>query len=435
MSIKINVKDLDKCQKHLQIEILKDTIQIEFDRYYEELKKTAQVPGFRKGKVPRNVLEEYFSGKAQEKVLSYLVSDNYQKAITQEKIDPVQLPQITNVDFKKNEKLTFEATVDIRPKINLKNYRGIKITKQRVDITEEEIAKVLAFLRERYAQFLPVEGRATKIGDYIICDYSYAAEGKTLEQKEHVWFEIAKELFIPGLSLQLVGVTAGEKKEFDLKLPDKFKPDEFAGKTAHFSFQVKEIKEKQLPELNDEFAKVVGKSSLEQLKEEVRRDLLREKETQVNLDVKRQLFEHLTRAMPIDVPASLVEKRKESLKNSSRDALKRQGWNEQKIKEEEDKSSDFFDREALKLVRILFILEEIGEKENIRVKEEEMEARIDSIAASYNQKREDLLKYLSENKLLENIHWEIWEDKITSFLIQNGKIEEVPAKKTGKNPK
>lgn len=426
--MKVNVKESAKCQKTLHIEVPKEVINGEFERYYEYLKKTAQVPGYRKGKVPREILEQYFSDKASDKVLTTLVSDNYQKAIEQEDIHPVQLPEISDVQFKKDAKLTFQAKVDIRPKFKLKEYKGIKLKKQRMNIKEEEITRVLSFLQERYAQFIPVEDRPTKIGDYIICDYSYSVEGKVIEKKERAWFGIEEKLFIPGLPQALEGIKVQEKKEFDLALPEKFQPAELAKKTANFSITVYEIKNKKLPELNDELAKTIGKDTLVELKTQIKGDLEREKQMQVHQDMKKQLIEYLIKTMAIDVPQTLVVKREQSLKEASRQRLKQQGMTDEQINAEENKAAGHFHKQASQQVMAFFILDEIAHKENIKVEQPELDKRVELIAQSYNQKKEDVLKYLTEKNLLENIHSEIWEEKVISFLVEHAKIEEINSK-------
>ncbi|MDD5728058.1 MAG: trigger factor, partial [Victivallales bacterium] len=387
--MKVNVKDSAKCQKILEIEIPKETVADAFNNYFEEVKKTAQLPGFRKGKAPRELVEQYFADKAHDKVLTNLVSDTYREAVAQEKIHPVAMPNISNVNFKKDEKMSFQVQVDVRPMYTLKEYAGIKIKKQVLAVDEVETNKILGYLRERYAQFLPIEQRPTKIGDWIVCDFSYSVEGKEIEQKNKAWLTIDSEMFIPGLSTELEGIAAGQKKEFSIVLPKKFQPAELAQKTAQFNITIHEIKEKKLPELNDEFAAMVGEKSLEELKTHIKEDLTKEKETQIKQDMRAQLIAHLVKSMPIDVPSSLLEKREQSLRETFRQRAQQQGMNEGQIAAEEKNLEVRFKEEAMNQVRIFFILEDIAKKENIVVEEHEMDARIGTIAQSYNQKKEE----------------------------------------------
>ncbi|MCP4650936.1 MAG: trigger factor [PVC group bacterium] len=426
--MKVKVKNAEKCQKVLEIEVPKETVQAEFDTYYNEVRKTAQVPGFRKGKAPRKILEEYYAGKAYEQVLSDLVNNHYRKAIEKENIDTVSMPEVSDVDLNKDGNLTFKSKVNIRPQFSLKGYKGLKIKKDSVEVTEEEVTKVLSYLQDRYAQFLPIEGRATKQDDYIICDYSYEVEGKTIEKKDKAWFWLDKEMFIPGLSKELQGVNAGDTKEFELTLPENFRPEEVAKKKAKFKVVVNEIKEKKQPELNDEFAKTAGKKSVDELKQHIKDDLVREKEAQAKQTLKAQIVDELIKAMPIDVPQELVDKRDKLLRDTASQKLKQQGLDVQQIEQEEKKLGDYFPQEALKQIRIFFILEEIAAKEKITVTEKEMEERIETIAKSYGHTKEEVLKYFSEKNMLESIHWEIWEEKVISFLVDNANVQGVTAK-------
>jgi trigger factor len=355
------------------------------------------------------------------------VTETYHLALEKEKIHPVALPNISNVNFKKDEKLTFQAQVDVRPKFALKEYTAVKIKKQASSIKDDEVEKILTYLQERYAQFLPVEQRPAAIGDYIMCDFSYAVEGKEIEKKTGTWFSIDQEMFMPGLSKELVGMAAAAKKEFSIVLPKKFHPQELAQKTADFSVTIHEIKEKKLPERNDDFAKMVSEESLEDLMSHIKEDLTKEKEAQIKQDMRAQLLAHLVKVMPIDVPPSLVEKREHALRDSFKQRLKQQGVPDEQIAAEEKNIDARFKEEAVNQVRVYFILEDIARQENIDVDDHEMDARVETIARSYNQKKDDVMKYLREKNLLENIHWDVWEEKIIAFLLERASVEDAPA--------
>ncbi|MFH1093043.1 MAG: trigger factor [Candidatus Omnitrophota bacterium] len=427
--MKVKVKESAKCQKTLEIEVPKEIVQEEFVQCYKEIRKTVQIPGFRKGKAPQEVLEKHFSAKANDQVLTNVVNDAYHEAIKKENIQPVSMPDISDVNFTKDDKLTFKAKIDIRPKITLKDYKGIKVKKEKVNIKEADVDKVIGYLQDRYAQFLSVEEkRGVKIGDYIICDYSYEVEGKQIDKKEHSWLWVDKEMFLPDLSKKIEGIQAGENRKFDIKLPKKFYLAELADKNAKFDITVKEIKDKKLPEVNDDFAKKIGKNSLEEMKLQIKDDLVQEKEMQNKQAAKAQVISYLVKVMPIDVPEAMVEKREQALKEISSQRLKQQGLNDVQVEEELKKMNDMFKNEALKQVRSFFLLEDIAAKENIEVSEGEMTERIELMARMYNQKKEELLKYLQKNKMLESIHWDVWEEKIIGFLVENAAIEEVTGK-------
>jgi len=426
--VKIKIKNSQTCQKTLEIEVPKETVNEEFDRYYKSISSAANVPGFRKGKAPRAMLEEHFADKASDKVLTNLLNDTYHKAIEKENIKPVGMPEIAEVKFKKDENLTFQAIIDIQPTFTLKDYKNIAIKKQSEEVTDEDVDKVVGYLSERYAQYLPIEDRSVKIDDYIICDYKYSVGEKELDKKEHSWLCVSKDMFLPELAQKIEGAKLNEEKTFEIVLPKKFKPDEFAGKKANFKLLVKEIKEKKLPDLNDDFAKMLRVESIDKLKEQIKDDLVKEKQMQAKQDLRAQIINHLEKSMPIDVPMSLVEKREKLLRESAVQKMKQQGLNDQQIEIEQKKIDDMFSKEALKQVRVFFILENIALAEKIKVEQEEFDSRISEIAASYNQKKEEVLKYLSEKNLLENIHWEVWEEKIIAFLLDNAKVNEASSK-------
>ena len=310
----------------------------------------------------------------------------------------------------------------------MKAHKGIKVKKKKVEIKEKDINQVLSYLQERAAQFTPVESRDSKIGDYLICDYSYAVEDKVLEEKKQSWLWVDKEMFLPGLSDQLKGIKLGATKEFDIKLPEKFKPEECAKKTAKFSITLHEIKEKKLSELNDEFAKTIGKQTLEELKKHVSDDIQKEKEMKSKQDIKAQIIDSLVASMPIDVPAGMVTKREELLKSNAGQKLKQQRMSDDQIAVEVEKLKDQIAKEALKQIRMFFIFEAISKEEKIAVTDEELDVRVGEIALSYNQKKEDVMKYFKEKEMLESIYAEIWEEKIVVFITDNASIQEVEDK-------
>ncbi|MFH1061421.1 MAG: trigger factor [Candidatus Omnitrophota bacterium] len=422
--MKIKIKNSQTCQKTLEIEVPKETVNEEFERYYKSISSAAQVPGFRKGKAPRALLEEHFADKASDKVLTNLLNDTYHKAIEKENIKPVSMPEISEVKFKKDENLTYQAKIDIQPSFTLKEYKNIPVKKQTEEVKDEDVVKVLEYLSERYAQYLPIEDRQVKIGDYIICDYSYRVGDKELDKKEHAWLWISKEMFIPDLSKKIEGARINEEKTFEISLPKKFKPEEFAGKQADFKLLVKEIKEKKLPELNDEFAVMLKAESIDKLKAQIKEDLVQEKKMLSKQDLKAQIINHLEKIMPIDVPPTLVEKREKLLRDTAAQRMKQQGLNDDQIEKEQKKMGDMFSKEAMKQVRVFFVLENIALAEKIKVEQKEFDDRIGEIAASYNQKKEEVMKYLTEKNLLENIHWEVWEEKIIAYLLDNAKVSE-----------
>lgn len=422
--MKIKIKNSQSCQKTLEIEVPKEIVNEEFERFYKSISKDANVPGFRKGRAPRALLEAHFADKASDKVLTNLLNDTYHKAIEQENIKPVNMPEISEIKFKKDENLTFQAIVDIQPSFALKEYKNIPIKKQTEEVQDEDVVKVLEYLSERYAQYLPVEDRGVKINDYIICDFDYSVGDKMLDKKEHAWLLVSNEMFIPDLSKKIEGAKINEEKSFDITLPKKFKPEEFAGKKAMFKLLVKEIKEKKLPELSDEFAAMLKAESIDKLKAQIKEDLVKEKKMLSKQDLKAQVINHLEKIMPIDVPATLVEKREKLLRDTAAQRLKQQGLNDEQIGKEQEKMGEMFAQEAMKQVRVFFILENIALAEKIKVEQKEFDDRIGEIAASYNQKKEEVMKYLTEKNLLENIHWEVWEEKIIAFLLDNAKISE-----------
>ncbi len=241
--MKVSVKDGKNCQKILKVELEKERVLKEFDSCYKSLIPSAKIPGFRPGKAPINIVKMHYAGEAREQVMKNLLNDSYRDAILEKSIEPLGYPEIGDVQFT-DEKLSYEATVEVRPKIKLTKYKGLSAKKQDVKVDKKEIEESLKRVQESQAKFIAVEKRAAKMGDYVIADYVCTVEGKEIDKRKGDMFELKEEEFLKGMSKQLVGVKSGENKEVKVKFQKDFAQKDLAGKEAIFQMQVKEIKEK-----------------------------------------------------------------------------------------------------------------------------------------------------------------------------------------------
>ena len=422
--MKVTVEKVAACQKRLVIEVPPEKISEGFSAFYSRLAKTAEVPGFRKGKAPRQMLEQHYQRTAREEVLSALVNDAYQQALTQEKLKPVESPAISDIDFQENKPLKFHATVDIAPEFELKTYRGLKLNRAGARVGDEELNQVLDYLRDRHAQFLPVEGRPAQMGDYLIADYQFSVDGRIVDKKEKVWLWLSEQMFIPAMAKELVGVTPAQTREFDAVLPEHYHPPELAGKTARASVSVAEIKEKKLPDADDAFATTMGAESMTALRERLHKELTAEKQSRGQQELKRQVIDQLVQAMPIEVPPLMVQHRIQTLQASVQRRMKNQGMADKDIAEQTGKLTASLSEEAVRQIRAFFILERIAEQEKITVEEKDIEARIAAIAESSQQKKEAVFEYLHKNNMLDDMYSELWEGKLIDFLVAAAAVTE-----------
>lgn len=420
--MKVSVKDGKNCQKILKVELEKERVLKEFDSCYKSLIPSAKIPGFRPGKAPINIVKMHYAGEAREQVMKNLLNDSYRDAILEKSIEPLGYPEIGDVQFT-DEKLSYEATVEVRPKIKLTKYKGLSAKKQDVKVDKKEIEESLKRVQESQAKFIAVEKRAAKMGDYLIADYVCTVEGKEIDKRKGDMFELKEEEFLKGMSKQLVGVKSGENKEVKVKFQKDFAQKDLAGKEAIFQMQVKEIKEKILPAIDDDLAKDAGEfESIKDLRAKIEEDLRKQKSQAVDHAFEEALIEELLKKNSVDLPQRLVSKRVEYLSDQSKARFLQTGADESAFEVEMEKMLPDLKKEAEKQVHLAFLLDEISEKENITVNEEDMQAEIKAIADRFKQPQEVVEKYYTQHPdALESVKDQVQNKKTMDFIKNNAK--------------
>lgn len=422
--MKVEVKELEPCRRLLEIEVPVEDVKKGFDEFYAELGKAAKVPGFRPGKAPRNILEMRYQKEAREEILKKLIPDSYSEAMRKRSLIPVDLPEISEVKFEKSGPLSFKAAVDIRPEIKLGNYRGLKVLRKKAEVKAEEVAMALAELQEASAQYVAVEGRPIQRGDYVAIDLEGFVENVSIDKRSDLWLVVDKGSYIPGLTEGLVGLKPGQEKEIKLTLPEDFVRKEFAKYEATFKVGIKEVKEKTLPSLNDEFATSLGEfKTLDELREAIKRDLMARKEAECRADLENQILDQLIKSSPFEVPGSLVKRQTERLVKEAKVRLLYRGMKREDIDSQEEALRKNLAANALRQVKVAFILGEIADGEKIEVGDEDIERRIDEIARSSRQDREEVRNYLKEKDLLGDLRSEMRTQKTLGFLVANATVK------------
>lgn len=412
--MKHKYKDIEGSRREFAVEVPPEEVQKRLDYVYGEMMKVAQIPGFRTGKAPRHLVEKYHSKEAKERVLGDIISDSYRQAVAESDTAPVGLPAISDVACGDGEAFTFKATVDIRPKVQIRDYRNIRVNKKKVGVKEEEITRYIEALRESYAQFKPVEGRPSKLGDYLICDILCEVDGKPVyKEQKNIFLPLDKGHSLPEVIDGLAGAMEGESKVISATLPAGGERPEYAGRKALFKIKVHSIKEKTTPDLNDEFVKSLGSfENLDQLKDAVKTDLLRKKENMVKNDISNQILERFLTENRFDAPRGLVgEETQRILKEAGKE--KENGEFRKKTGEKAENN-----------VRLFFILDEIAKAENITVTEKDLDDTLDLLARQSNTAKENVKKYYEDNDIAGSLRQQIKENKVIEFLISKAEIRE-----------
>ena len=413
-----------ECTKILEIEIPLDAVNQAREEVYKEIKKIAKVPGFRPGTAPQDILEKHHSKDAEEEVLRKLIPDGYKKAIEFHKITPLASPEIDKVVFEKGKALTFEAAVEIKPTIKLKSYKGIKVTKRKVSVGEAEVDQAVARLRDFYAKYNDVE-RPVQKGDYTVCDVEAFMDSKAVSKNtKDMWVQADKEASLLGIGEELIGMKKSEAKEINVKLPESYPDKKYAGKDAKFKVLVKSVKEKELPKIDDGFAKMLNKENLGALKEEIKTQLGIRHENAEKIHMENQILERLLKEHKFPVPESIVKRQKEYLEKRLKQELSQRSVSTEEINERIKKSDNEIATDALNKVRIYFLLNEIALKEGVSVTAKDLEKRIAEIAGSTGRPEKEVKESYEKEGLLDGLVEEIKETKTLELLLKEAKVTE-----------
>ena len=358
--MKVTVTEPEVCKKLLEVEVPAERVKSALQEAYTKYQKKAQLPGFRKGKVPLDIIKTRFGKAIEDEVIENLISETYKDAQKEQGINPAGAAHIENVEFERGQPLTYKATVEVIPEIHLKEYKGIHVTKEVPRITEENVEAALESLREQYAEVRAVEEK-TKEGHFIVADIQgvdRAGLPIVGDKIENADFQLGKSSFGPEFDKELVGMKRNEERNIRIAYPIDHHDPKLAGSEHFFSVQIKEIKKKILPELDDELAKTVGEfNTLEDLRKAVRDDLVRRAELSAKQSIRGQIADSLTKENPISVPEGFVKRFLDSF-----------------IDDMKQKSQDPFDEElirnryrpyALNQIRLHLILNEIARREHI----------------------------------------------------------------------
>ncbi len=427
--MKFKIEDLSPVSKRIEIEIPPDQVDSELDATYRSLSKRVKVKGFRPGKVPRNILERYYGSTVQDEVLSKLIKDSYQKAIEEGKIVPLSRPVLNDGKIERGKEFKFSATVEVEPRIEPRDYLGLTIESRKVNISPEQVTQALAELQNHHAQFQQVsEKQPLKKGDFALIDCQGFLEERPLEDEKGEDYIIEVDTG-PSSSIfgdSLIGMDVNEEKEIRVTLPQDYPKKNLAGREVKYKVKLKEIKEKVLPKLDDEFAKDLGKfGSLEELKEELCRQLESKEQALLKEELKDKIISQLITKNPLEVPSSLVEAQIDFLIAQRQRLLEIQGLGPERPNVREHELREELRESALRRVKAGLLLEAIADQEQIEVSEQEISDRLEEIALREKKRVEEIRENYRKQGLLKSLKAQIREEKTFDYLISKVELKEV----------
>lgn len=423
--VKSKIKTIDECSALLEIEASRESIDRAFDEVYCEITKVANIPGFRVGKAPKDMVKLSYAKTAKDEVLKRLVPDSYRKALEEHGIVPVGMPEISDLVFEDDKPLKFKAKVEMRPKFKLKNYKGISLEKKKVSVTDEDVEKTLKSIQEMNAKYITVEDRPVKMGDYVVSDLECFVDGKPVHKKrENLWLTVEKDSFIPGLAERMVGAKKGDDIDLDAKLPDKYPDPKLAGKDAKYHIVAKEIKEKKLPDIDDELAKDIGKQNLDELKKEISRELQERGKSMAEVAVENQLLGKLVDDNVFSVPVTMVARQLEHMVEDAKRKLQERGFGKEELDKKDKEFGEKYKVDAEKQVRLLFILDEIAAREKIVPSDDDLSDAYKMIAQQSGKSEDAVREYYEKEDIVDNLKEKIREGKTVKFLLESSVIKE-----------
>ena len=431
----VKVEKIDGSKVALEIEVEESVVADALNQAYRKVVKQVSLPGFRKGKVPRPILESRFGPEVlYEEALEIMVPDAYDKAVDEAEIEPIDRPEIDLVQMEKGKPFIFKATVEVKPEVSLGEYRGVEVTREMKEITEEDVAKKLDELKFQHVKMHVVEEGAVENGDMAVIDFTGYKDGEPFEggSAEGHSLEVGSGSFIPGFEEQVVGMKAGEEKEVAVTFPEDYHSEDLAGKPVTFTVKVQEIKRKEYPELDDEFAAEVSEfNTLAELKEDNLNKLKEAEENKAKTEVEEQVVQAVAANSEAPVPTPMVERELDRMTGEMEQFLRMQGLTMEKFFSMTGKSMEDLREEkreeAGQRVKANLVLDAIIEKEGFIATDEEVEERIKKFAESYDQPVEKIKEYFEAQGQSDVLRQEIKFRKAVDFLVAEAKITDVTA--------
>jgi trigger factor len=432
--VNVTVENLAPCKKLMRVELEAEKVNEAFDNITREFQKEANLPGFRPGKAPKEMVVRKYAKDIENEVKRKLISDSYKKAVDENKLDVLGYPDIEEIQFSRGQPLQFAATMETAPEFELPEYKGLPVKRELKTVTEADVDRAIDALRQQQTTYKTVE-RPIQSGDVAVVNYTGTSEGKPileiastaqgLSERKNFWVDVPSESFIPGFAEQLLGAKAGEKRSASIQFPENFVTPELAGKTAAYEVEVLEVKERVIPPADEAFAKEYGAESMEKLRAGVRLDLENELSFSQNKNVRNQLIGSLLKKVNFELPDTSVDRETRNVVYDIVQENTKRGVTRDIIEKEKEHIYSAAKQGARERLKVAFLLQKIAEKEDIKVSQEEIAQRIHTLATMYQIPTEKFAKDLQKRNGLIEIYDQIMNDKVMEFLQKNAQIEDV----------
>jgi len=413
----------DACRREIQVEVPVEEVARQTEAVIQKLQKLARIPGFRRGHVPASIIRQRFAEDIKSEVIEALVPAHFRRETEKQSLHPVSQPQVTDLHLHEGEPMRFKAAFEVMPEIQVEGYKDLRADKPEVVVTEEEVEQSLENLREQQATFTAVEGRTLADGDFGQVSLHGNSKDKDGDGKpvnmDDILVEISGKNTLQEFSANLRGAAAGEERTFDVTYPQDFSDQRLAGKTFSYTVKVQGIKQKTVPELNDEFAKSLGNNftGMEEVKKHLRESLDANKRTTAEREAKEKLLSELVKRHDFAVPDAMVEHQVDLRLERGLRALAAQGMRQEDMKKMDmGRLRAGQHAQALHEVKSSLLLEKIADTENIQVGDEELAQEVEALALQMQQPAEAIRARLTRDGALDRIRNRIRNEKTLDYL-------------------
>ncbi|WP_199618426.1 trigger factor [Paenibacillus alkalitolerans] len=427
--MKASWEKIEKNVGVLTIEVESDQVNEAINKAFKKVANRINVPGFRKGKVPRQIFEAKFGVESlYQDAIDIILPEAYTFALQETGIEPIDRPEVDIEQFGKNQSMKLKAKVQVKPEVELGEYKGLEVEHKEVSVTAEEIDEELKRLQTRHAELVPIEEGAAANGDIVSIDFEGFVDGEPFEggKAEKYSLELGSNSFIPGFEDSVIGMSVGEEKDIEVTFPESYQAENLAGKPAVFKVKVNEIKRKNLPELDDEFAKDVSEfDTLEEFKSDIEQRIAKRKERENRIHIEQTVIDKAAANAKVEVPSVMVENQLNEMVQEFESRLRSQGMNLEMYfqfsGQDENALKEQMQPDAEKRVLHALVLESIAKAEGLEATDEELEKELQEMSETYRRPVDELRRILESNGRLDDIRNELSTKKAVDFLVEHSK--------------
>jgi trigger factor len=432
--MKIDIDEISPVQRKVRVELPAETVASEFSRAYEDLRRRVRIKGFRAGKAPRGVLQGIYGDELKGRVQSQLVEESLGEVIKERGLKIVSRPEIEANDLVEGSPFSFSAVFEIKPPIEVKDYLGIEVEKVKLFVTDDQVDEALRRLQESHARLEPVENRTiVQPGDFITLDFEGSIAGKPFQggKGENYFLEVGGGQALPQFEEAVIGLTQGVPTKIQVAYPENYSNNELAGKTIDFSVVVREIKQKVLSELDDDFAKDHGEcGSLVELKTAIRKRLENELEHIQQEELKEQIIGRLIETCSFAPPPTMVERQTRYLMERYQNRGLGQSASGPQTPPSLEETRKTLEGRALRQVQATLLVEKISQLENIEVSDKEVQERVDNLTRAAGERAKTVREAYSKPDTREDLRAQMVFDRTLGFLLERALIKEVDSRAT-----